>query len=338
MLIATKSGVRAFTVLGRACLLCSCLALFVAGGQRDKRPSLGATNDANPSISPRVHPTDTTILVHSDLVLIPVTVTDRSGRAVSGLEREHFAIFEDRAQQEITHFAVDDSPVSIGIVFDTSDSMKQKIHRAREAVNVLLNTAHPNDEFFLVRFSTEARLVVPRTSQLEVIQSGVTRLEVNGSTALLDGIRLAIAEMENARYPRKALIVISDGEDNSSRWTVHELQAAVREQEIQIYVIGLTDSAANVYPTSSQLPGAALLKEISSQTGGRLFDVKKLDLLPSIADKIGGWLRRQYVLGFVPNRSENNGVYRKVLLKISRPKGYPRLRAFWRQGYYAPQE
>jgi VWFA-related protein len=334
---ARQLGVRVLVMLRRACILYSFLPLVVVGGQLGGPTSI-TTNDTGLSTSPPVHRTDTTIRVHSDLVVIPVTVTDRSGRAVSGLEREHFAIFEDHALQEITHFAAEDSPISIGIVFDTSDSMAPKLRRAREAVNVLLNTANLNDEFFLVKFSTEARIVVPRTSQFEQIRSGVATLEVNGSTALLDAIRLGIAEMKNARYSRKAIIIISDGEDNSSHWTVSELHTAVREQEIVIYAIGITDSVANSASTSSQLTGAALLKEISSQTGGRLFEVKKLDQLSSIADKIGGWLRNQYVLGYVPTHSEKNGVYRKVLLKVSRPEGYPRLHAVWRQGYYAPKE
>jgi VWFA-related protein len=325
-------------VLGLTCILSSRLGLGVAVGQQDERSSSRAIDDMGLSTSPRVQQSDTTIRVHSDLVLIPVTVTDRSGKAVSGLEKQHFAIFEDHAPQEITHFAAEDSPVSIGIVFDTSDSMQTKLHRAREAVNVLLRTANPKDEFFLVKFSTRARIAVPRTSQVEEIRSGVAGLEADGSTALLDGLRLAIAEMKNVSYSRKAIIIISDGEDNSSHWTVRELQTAVREQEIVIYSIGITDSMVNIASTSSHLTGAALLKEISSQTGGRLFEVKKLDQLPGVAEKIGGWLRDQYVLGYVPTHSERNGVYRKVLLKVSRPQGYPRLHAVWRQGYYAPKE
>jgi len=331
--------VRVFLMLGVAGLVYSWLGLVMARGQQDEPSSAGATTGMGLSTSLHALRSDTTIHVHSDLVLIPVTVTDRSGKAVSGLEREHFTIFEDHALQEITHFAAEDGPVSIGIVFDTSGSMATKLLRAREAVNVLLNTANPNDEFFLVKFSTEARIVVPRTSEFEQVRSGVTRLEVNGSTALLDAIRLAIAEMKNARYSRKAIIIISDGEDNSSHWTVSELQAAVREQEIVIYSIGITDGGGNVTSmSSSQWTGAALLKEISSQTGGHLFEVKKLDQLPSIADKIGGWLRKQYVLGYVPTNSERNDAYRKVLLKVMRPKGYPRLHAVWRQGYYVPKE
>jgi Ca-activated chloride channel family protein len=138
--------------------------------------------------------------------------------------------------------------------------------------------------------------------------------------------------MENARYTRKAIIVISDGEDNSSHWKVADLKAAVRKQDILIYTIGITD------PAESR-SGAALLNEIASQTGGHFFEVNKLKQLPEIAAKIGGWLRNQYVLGYVPSRSSlRDGAYRRVELKIARPKGYPRLHAVWRQGYYAPKD
>jgi len=280
-----------------------------------------------------VYRSDTTIRIHSDLVLIPVTVTDSSGKVVSGLAKEHFTIFEDDARQEITHFASEDAPVSIGIVFDTSGSMEPNLSKARQAVNCLLDGANPDDEFFLVRFSSQARMVVPMTSRFGQIRAQASRLEAGGSTALLDGIRLAMAEMRHARYSRKALIIISDGADNSSRWTIPELNAAVREQDVLIYAIALT--AAEYRFVDS---GAALLKGIASQTGGRSFEVKKPKQLPDVTATIGGWLRQQYVLGYEPIRTERDGAYRKVDLKIVRPKGYPRLHAVWRQGYFAPKE
>ena len=194
--------------------------------------------------------------MHSDLVLIPVTVTDNSGKVVSGLEKEQFTLFEDAAQQEITHFATEDAPASIGIVFDASDSMGPRMGKAREALYALLSSANPADEFFLVRFSTEARIVVPMTRRPEEIRNRVDTLRVGGSTALLDGVRLGMSEMKHASYSRKAIIIISDGEDNSSRWTVSELKSAVREQDILIYAIGITDSASLFPGMPQRLIGA----------------------------------------------------------------------------------
>ncbi len=321
-----------------ACVLFASLSLAMSG-QQGPSPTGSASRAAEVPASPGVYRSNATIQVHSDLVLIPVTVTDNKGRVVAGLEKEHFTLFEDTEQQEITHFAAEDAPASIGIVFDASDSMGPRMAKAREAVHALLRAANPADEFFLVRFSSEARLVVPMTERQEEIQSRVDSLQVSGTTALLDGVRLAMLEMKDAHYTRKAIIIISDGEDNASRWTVGQLKAAVREEDILIYSIRISESADAyvVYPPQ-RLTGSALLNEISSQTGGRLFEVTKLKQLPDIAEKIGGWLRNQYVLGYVPNQATKDGSYRKVQLKLARPKGYPKMHAVWRQGYYAPKE
>ena len=321
-----------------ACILFSLLGPLVSG-QQGPSPYGSANRTTDVPVSPGVYRSDATIQVTSDLVLIPVTVTDGSGKVVSGLEKEHFTLFEDASQQEITHFAAEDAPASIGIVFDASDSMGPRMAKAREAVNALINDANPADEFFMVRFSTEARIVVPLTGRFDEIRNCVENLQVSGTTALLDGVRLAMDEMKKARYSRKAIIIISDGEDNASHWTVRELKAAVREQDILIYAIRIVDSADGYVTYPQQRPtGAALLNEIATQTGGRLFDVSKVKQLPDIAAKIGGWLRHQYVLGYVPNQSAKDGSYRKVQLKVARPKGFPKLHAVWRQGYYAPKE
>jgi len=331
--IGRQLGVRAFIASGLACVLFSSLGLVVSTGQE---VSTSGANRTDLSVSPGVYRSDATIRVQSNLVVIPVTVTDGGGRVVSGLEKEHFTLFEDDAQQEITHFAAEDAPVSIGIVFDASDSMQPKLRKAREAVSSLLSNANPNDEFFLTRFSTTAQILVPMTSRVDDIWNGMGMLRVNGGTALLDGVRLAMAEMKRAHHSRKALVIISDGEDNSSQWTIDELKAAVREQDILIYAIRITDSMESSFPGPPR--GATLLHDITGHTGGSMFEVNKLKQLPEIAAKIGGWLRNQYVLGYVPNHAEKDGTYRKVQLKVVRPKGYPRLHATWRKGYYAPKE
>jgi Ca-activated chloride channel family protein len=273
-------------------------------------------------------------------VLIPVTVTDTKGRVVSGLEKEHFTLFENEVKQEITHFAAEDAPASIGLVVDGSDSMEPRVEAAREAVETILNNANSKDEFFLIRFSTEARVLVPMTSNADEIRNRMRSFRIRGSTALLDAVHLAIDEMKHAHHNRKAIIIVSDGEDNSSTWTVDELNAAVREEDIVIYSVGITEGAG-LGPgwTSLDRLGTALLNEIASQTGGSLFEVKNLNQLHGIAATISGRLRNQYLLGYVPSRAEKDGTYRRIQLKISRPKGGPRrIHASWRQGYYAPKE
>jgi VWFA-related protein len=277
--------------------------------------------------------------VHSDLVQIPVTVTDGNGRVVPGLEKEHFTLFEDKVQQVITHFAAEDAPTSIGIVFDTSDSMKFRMNKAHEAVDALLRNANPADEFFLVQFSSHASLVAGMTSNSEEIAQKAAAMRVGGSTALLDAVALGMEEMKNARHLRKAIVIISDGDDNSSRSSVSEIKKIVREGDVLIYAIGITDDIDySMYLQRDKLSGPALLNEIATQTGGRLFEVRKLKQLPDITAKISGWLRNQYVLGYASDNSQRNGEYRRVEVKVTKPKGFPRLHAFWRLGYYAPTE
>jgi VWFA-related protein len=272
-------------------------------------------------------------------VVIPVTVTDRKGHAVDGLQKEHFALYEDKVEQQITHFASEDAPVSIGLVFDTSDSMAPKLEKAREAVAALLNNTNPEDEFFLVQFSDHAQLVVNLTKQTEEIRRQVAMLKIGGSTALLDGVTVALHEMRNARHNRKAIIIVSDGEDNASHCSLRDLKEEVRGGDVLIYAIGIDGSSGSSlgWPPP-RLTGSALLDEVATQTGGRLFEVNRLKQLPGITSKISEWLRKQYVLAYAPSNTHKNTGYRHVQVRITRTSGFPQLHAFWRLGYYPPAE
>jgi VWFA-related protein len=293
--------------------------------------SMGQESNATPPEA--AYTSGTSILVHSDLVLIPVTVTDRGGSVVSGLQKEHFTLLEDQVEQAITNFSAEDAPASIGFVFDSSDSMRPKLAKAREAVASLLNKAHAEDEFFLVQFSSVPELVVPMTNRREDIWNRVESLQLGGATALLDAVNLAMEEMKKARHIRKAIIIISDGEDNASRGSMSQFKTAVREASVLIYAIGIDSNNSSM---RTEANGSAFLREIASQTGGRLIEVHKLNQLPEAASRIGEWLRRQYVLGYVPNSSAHNGGYHHIQVRLSRPKGFPQLHAFWRLGYYDP--
>jgi VWFA-related protein len=276
-------------------------------------------------------------MVHSDLVLVPVTVTTGNGRVVPGLSKEDFTVLEDRVPQTITHFTCEDAPATIGLVFDASDSMQPRIQKARESAYAILEHANPGDEFFLIRFSTHPTLVTPLTTDAGRIRSAVDNMEVGGSTALLDAVKMAWDEMGRARHSRKAILVISDGEDNSSRTDLSEFERLVTENDTTIYAlyIGL---AGDPYALgrSGRSYGAGLLEEIAKQTGGRMFPVSNVKQLPDIALKIGSWVRSQYVLGYVPQDNSPLGVYHKLQVKIAKPAGFPRLHSTWRLGYYAP--
>jgi len=270
------------------------------------------------------------------VVQIPVTVTDPLNRFVTGLEKEHFRVFEDKIEQQISYFASEDAPLSIGLVFDTSGSMGSKLGKSRQAVAQFFKTANPEDEFFLVQFNDRPELIQDFTTNLEDIQNRLTFTQAKGRTALLDAVYMALHKMKKARNPRKALLIISDGGDNSSRYTESEIKNLVREADVQIYAIGIFEPVSSRGRTAEELSGPGLLNELAEQTGGRHFAVENLNELPDVAAKIGIELRNQYILGYSPVSKERDGKYRKVLVKLVAPKRMPPLRAFFRQGYYAP--
>jgi VWFA-related protein len=258
------------------------------------------------------------------------------GRMVTGLTKEHFQIFEDKAEQEISQFGAEDSPLSMAIVFDASGSMGYKMSKAREAVAQFFKTANPEDEFFLVSFNNRPDMATGFTQSLEEIQNRLTFTESKGRTALLDAIYLALNKMKEAKNQQKALLVISDGGDNSSRYTEREIKNLVRESDVQIYAIGIYEPFGSRGRTPEEMAGPGLLTEIAEQTGGRQFPVENINELPDIAEKIGIELRNQYVLGYVPINEERDGKWRRVKVEVKKIRGMPQLRPYFRDGYYAP--
>lgn len=302
-----------------------------------------AGSQAKVSIEPRAKPgapgeklPRANIRVDSTLVLIPVTVTDPLNRFVTGLDRENFRVFEDKAEQRVVQFSSEDAPLSVGVVFDCSGSMGSKLEKSRQAVAQFFKTANPEDEFFLVQFSDRAEMVHAFTTNIEEIQNRLTFTQSKGKTALLDGIYMALHQMKKGKNPRKALLVISDGGDNNSRYTESEIKNLVREADVQIYAIGIYEPISSRGRTAEELSGPGLLTDIAEQTGGRQYSVENLNELPDIAAKIGIELRNQYILGYSPSNQERDGKYRRVQVKLVQPRGLPPLRAFWRTGYYAP--
>ncbi len=318
------------------------ISLFFAGASLFAAPF---SSEENVNITPRQRPQDaavplpkSNIRVDTNVVLIPVTVTDPLNRFVTGLDQESFKVTEDKIDQKLVSFGSEDAPLSIGIVFDTSGSMGPKLERSRQAVAEFFKTANPEDEAFLVEFNDRPELVTPLTHNLEEIQNRLTFTQSKGRTALLDGIYLALHTMKKATNPRKALVVISDGGDNSSRYTENEIKNLVKEADVQIYAIGIYEIASARGRTPEELSGPGLLTDISEPTGGRHFIVENLAELPDVAAKIGIELRNQYVLGYSPSNQSRDGKYRRVNVKVVQPRGLPPLRAFWRTGYYAPTQ
>ncbi len=290
-----------------------------------------AAPETGPS-SLRIHP-GSFIRMNVDMVLVPVTVTDPLNRLVTGLEKEDFQIYENNNQQLIASFATEDAPVSIGIIFDLSGSMTSKLVRAKEAILQFIKTANPQDEFFVIGFNDRPELIEDFTSSVEDIEARLANVHAGHRTALLDAIYYGVAKMKDAHHERKALLVVSDGGDNRSRFTEGEVRAAVREADVEIYSIGIFDPYA---PTPEERTGPQLLDDISSSTGGRLFRVDDVDEMSDIAEKISTELRNQYVIGYKPKDLARDGKWRKVRVKVNPPPGLPPLTVYARTGYYAP--
>lgn len=298
------------------------------------------------NITPRVKPKapaaetaaerNAQIRVDTTLVLIPTTVTTMLGTFVTSLDKENFKLYEDKTQQEITTFSSQDAAMSIGIVFDTSGSMGDKLRQSREAVAQFLKIANPQDEFFLVQFSERPELLVPFTHATEDILNKLMFVKSHGSTALLDGVYLAMNQIRKAKNPRKAILIISDGGDNSSRYTQTEVKNAVLEADTQVYGIGIFEQGSARSRTPEEFAGPEMLHRLANLTGGRSFNVGNLAELPDVAEKIAIELRNEYVLGYSPTNAARDGKWRRVEVKLANLKGLPPVKAVFRTGYFAP--
>lgn len=286
---------------------------------------------ADPTLKTHTKP----IKVDVDLVLVPVTVTDPMNRLVTGLEKENFQIVEGSDKQLIRHFSSEDAPISLGVIFDISGSMGDKIDKSKEAVMEFFKTANPQDEFFLIAFSENPELVADFTTSVEDIQGKLVYTVPKGRTALLDAIYLGINKMKKAAHQKRALLIISDGGDNHSRYTENEIKSIVKEADVQIYAIGIFDLTP---ATPEEQGGPAMLSEITDVTGGRTFTIDNPNELADVATKIGIELRNQYVLGYRPKNPAHDGKWRKIRVKLLPPKGLPPLSVHAKTGYYAPSQ
>ena len=313
--------------------------------QHDKPEGPAATNNANEAVKdakPYTGDVDVSLKTHTkpfrkdvDLVLVPVSVTDPMNRLVTGLEKDNFLLSDNGQLQQIRHFSSEDAPISLGVIFDISGSMTNKIDKSRDAVVEFFRTANPQDEFFLITFSDKPELLADFTQSIEDIQSRLVFAQPKGRTSLLDAIYLGMTRMRKARYEKKALLIISDGGDNHSRYTEGEIKSMVKESDVQIYGIGLYDRD---FKTPEEREGPELLTEITEVTGGRTFAIGSPNELADVATKIGIELRNQYVLGYRPTNPARDGKWRKIKVKLNPPKGLPPLHVYAKTGYYAPTD
>jgi VWFA-related protein len=311
------------------------LVASLAYGQVEAKVSI-TTRRIEVPLPPRESP-EGHLRVDTSLVVIPTFATTERGGSVMGLKPENFRLFEDGVEQSLTYFAADDAPVSIGLVFDSSGSMHNKMSKSLEAVAELLKTANREDEFFLIDFNEHPKLSVPFTNDTEAVYRMASRTRVFGRTTLYDAVHMALEQMKQAKLERKAIIVISDGGDNRSHYTFGEIKSDLLESGVQLYTIGILEPEEKQQKLSpEERKGPAVLEQLSEESGGRFFPVIDVNELPSVSESLGLELRNQYLLGYSPAQLVRDGKYHKLRVELLPPDGLVRARLFYRKGYYSP--
>jgi Ca-activated chloride channel family protein len=298
----------------------------------DTVPAKTEVAPAKPAATPPE--VDGPVLVHTDLITLTVTVTDTYGRYVSGLGKSAFTVLDDKKPQEITYFSDDDSPVSVGVIFDLSGSMSgEKVKRARDALAKFIQTSHNSDEYFLIAFNSRAQLLLDKTRDGNGVLDKLTFVQTRSQTALYDACYLGVEKVQRGSHPKRALLLISDGQDNNSRYTFNELRRLLKESDVTLYGVGiLSGSDAG---SSMGMEGQGILDELASVSGGKAFFPRSSAEMDDIFEQIALELRHQYSIGYKPEDFVNDGRWHKVKVKVTPPRGLPRLFVRTKEGYYA---
>jgi len=301
--------------------------------QPDK-PASQTSNNQSPGGPPEQKPGDQyrPIICFDDVVSLTVTVTDRSNRLVTGLDRFNFEVYEDKVKQEISFFTDEDDPVDLGIVFDVSGSMKGKLDRARDALKAFIQTSHSDDDFFLVGINQRANPLAEFTDGARA--NRLTLVEPGGQMALYDAMRLGIEKVRQGRHIRKAILLISDGQDYSSPSDYGELGKLLKEAGVQIYCIGIAEMGGGTGGALDR-QGRAILEEIAQITGGKAFFPRSSAELEDVTTRIAVELRHQYSIGYMPTNVKRDGQWRKIKVNVKGPKGLSNLKLQYKEGYYA---
>jgi len=332
-----RSRLHAALVSSAACL---CLLLLFSLRHADAQQKVEQPSAKQPPapVAPSSTTTGTPIddggvtIINADLITLNVTLTDIYGRYITGLSKEAFTVLDDKVPQEITFFSDEDVPVSLGVIFDVSGSMgRDKIQRARDALQHFIETSHAKDEYFLVGFNQRAQLLLDRTRDSDALLAKLTFVETKGSTALYDACYLGVEKVTRGAHQKRALLVISDGQDNSSRYTFSELRRMLKETDVLIYGVGIIDGGGSTL----DMGGQAILDELASVSGGKAFFPDSKAEMNEIFERIAIELRHQYSIGYKPANFTNDGKWHKVKVKVDPPRGLPRLFVRAKEGYYA---
>lgn len=330
------------------CLVFCCALLFTPQTKGQSLDEVhvapgGTAGSASPTSHPPAAPPAGKSLrplrVDVDLVLVPAIVTDSMNRPVMDLQKGNFGISEDNAQQQIRYFSAEDEPISIGLILDVSGSMRNKIDTERTAIGEFFKNANPQDDYFAISLANHPQLIADTAQSLDDIERKLALVIPAGDTSLLDAIYLGVANMRAARYHRRALLIISDGWDNHSHYTPKQIKSLVQESDVLVYAIGIFDKVpVPVLKTLDEKLGQRLLVDITEASGGRTIAADKGEKVPEIAATISRELRQSYVLGYKSTNEAHNGKWRNIKLQVSAGSGEPRLRAYYKRGYIAPEK
>ncbi len=341
MHLPAKYGVR-IALISYFAFAFACFNLFFVAEAQEKtqKPTTGpATATTNGTSDPQAQKRlgtelDGPVIVNTDLITLTVTVTDTYGRYVSGLSQKAFTILDEKQPQEITFFSDDDSPVSVGVIFDVSGSMSgDKIKHAREALAKFIQTSHNSDEYFLIAFNSRAQLLLDKTRDGNAVLDKLTFVQTKNNTALYDACYLGVEKVQRGTHPKRALLLISDGQDNNSRYTFNELRRLLKESDVVLYGIGIL--SGHDAGSALGMEGQGILDELASVSGGKAFFPRSNVEMDDIFEQIALELRHQYSIGYKPSNFSNDGKWRKIKVKVTPPRGLPRLFVRSKEGYYA---
>jgi VWFA-related protein len=280
--------------------------------------------------------------VNVDLVMMYTSVFDKNGRFISGLEKKDFNVYEDGVRQEIASFSREDVPISMGIILDLSGSMESKIDRINSAARAFIKASNRQDEVFLIGFNDEAELLQGFTNDIDEITDALDNAVVMGGTALYDAIYLGVEEARKGKKSKKTIVVITDGEDMDSVYSLNELVASVQEADVQIFSVGFLNESRSegifggLFKKSAVEKARKALQRISSETGGKAYFPEDVSEIHDIVSEIAHELRNQYSIGYVSSNTDRDGSWRRVVIKLDLGIAEDaQLR--YRRGYYAPK-
>ena len=306
--------------------------IFLVTALAQNKPPIDTPRPQVPESARANRSSDQQIIVNTDLVTLNVSVMNADGFHVAGLTKRDFAVTDNKIPQDITFFSDADLPLSVGIVFDVSGSMSgKKIESAQEALSTFIKTSHPDDEYFLVGFNSQPQLLLERTRNGNSVIDKLSLVDPRGSTALYDASYLALDRVMEGMYPKRAILIISDGQDNHSRYTFSNLQRALKESGAILYAIGIQGSANGMLDVYGKL----LLYELASVSGGRVFFPRNSAQMNEAFEQIALELRHQYSIGYRPLNLVLDGKWHRVKVKVTPPSELKRIWVRSREGYYA---